>query len=278
MDSGIRNEIKPRVCGLSHAGACRSHTTSSPAARPDNVDVWRQRLRGVAGNPSSEWRHWRCLALSGAVWRACVPACNPPSASKTWGTGLAVVAPGLIPCAFACLESPMARPWFPVIGVPAPHQTGPPTRTLHDDDHNPDVYFVLLALVCWEWFDAQITATRCHSSAGPCNPSTRLLASRAPSLPPFLSASCMLRRALLPLAAAFCRCLPLPRAHGHVSWTCAHSTLPQPLGLQCSVEVNGRPHAWLLLDRVPDRSTRGAFRGPTYVGHRRPLPLPQCSF
>src|SRR4051812_45899994 len=81
----------------------------------------------------------------------------------------------------------MESPWFPVIGVPAPHQTGPPTRTLHDDDHNPDVYIVFLALVCWEWPDAQITAARCPSSVGPCepcepcNPSTRLL---APSLPP----------------------------------------------------------------------------------------------
>ena len=210
------------------------------------------------------------LALSGELES---PACNPPSANKIWGTVLAVVAPGLIPGAH--LESPMASPWFLVIGVPAPHQTGPPTRTLHDDDHNPRCVLCVSCAGCWEWPDAQVNAARCHSPVRPCNPSTRLSRLPAPSLPP------LLRPLILHARLALLPSWPLPPgltdvSRGHVPLHLSNSLLP--CVVCCLSMVNGGPRAWLLLDGVTDRLTRRAFRGPTHVRCRRPLPLPRCSF
>ncbi len=196
---------------------------------------------------SSRWRHWCCLALSGAVWRAWVPACNPPSATKIWGAGLAIVAPGQIPC--ACM--PGISDGKPL--VPCHWCAGATPNWATDEDaarrrSQPRCVLCVSSAGCWEWLDAQITATHCHSSVGPCNPSTRLL---APSLPPSRPLSCILhaRLALLP---PFCRCLPHPRTLRHVSWTCAHSTLPGLLACGCLSRRRGQ---WTTACLAPARSS-----------------------
>ena len=214
---------------------------------------------------------WRCLALFGEpAFRLATHPQQPKSGARAWQL--------LPPAKFlvhACLESPMESPWFPVIGVPAPHQTGPPTRTLHDDDHNPDVYFVFLALVAGNGSTRKslphtVTPPSVHATPQPAS-WLRHCRPRGP-----YPASCMLDwHFCLPFAVAS----PTPglsdMSRGHVP------TPPFPaswLAVVCrGGEVNGRPHAWLLLDRVPDRPTRRAFRGPAQV-RRRPLPLPRCSF
>ena len=201
--------------------------------------------------PSSGWRHWRCLASLR------VRVATHPSASKIWGTGLAVVAPGLIPG--ARLESPMASAWFLVIGVPAPHQTGPPTRTLHATITTPmcTLCFLRWLLGIARRANHYRTLSLLRSSMQPLDPpepppGSVIAPSPAPSHP-----------ARSPGTSAF---FGPPRpgltdvSRGHVPLHLSNSLLA--CVVCCLSMVNGGPRAWLLLDGVTDRLTRRPFPRP----------------